>query len=116
MYFQGHEDKTPCSIPNVMDLEGESKPCGQVILAQAESYVTKICCALVSIQIPLQIEANAMKPDTCPWEGIKMKRGSTMSPSMPSTMEFIFSPMVRVRPVQASVLFLPTLHFLKAFS
>lgn len=111
MYFQGHDDKILFSIPNVIDLKGLGKPCGQVVLAQAGSYVTKICCALVST---LQIVANDKKFDTCPWERIKMKKGVTMSPLMPDTMRFIL--LLSCGQGQVSVLFLPTLHCLKAFS
>lgn len=111
MYFQGHDDKILFSIPNVIDLKGLGKPCGQVVLAQAGSYVTKTCCALVST---LQIVANDKKFDTCPWERIKMKKGVTISPLMPGTMRFIL--LLSCGQGQVSVLFLPTLHCLKAFS
>lgn len=106
-----HDDEILCSIPNVMDLKGQGKPCGQVVLAQAGSYVTKICCALVST---LQIEANDKKTDTCSWEGIQMKKGVTMSPLMPDTVRLIL--LLSCGQGKVSVLYLPKLHCLKVFS
>lgn len=88
-----------------MDLKGQGKPCGPVVLTHAGSYVTKICCALVST---LQMEASDMKPDSCPWEGIKMKKVITCHhPCLIQWDLSCFSQVVRVRPVQVSVLFAP---------